>query len=106
MDVQVVVRNVTDAAPLRALAEGKLAAALERYEEHVLTAVLRLEDQTGPRKGGVDKLCSIDVKLRTGDVIIKEQGEVFEATIDKALDRLRAQLSREVGRHKRGVAEG
>lgn len=106
MEMQVFVRHVEDAAPLRQFAEEKLAAGLERFGDHVLDAVMRIEDVTGPEKHGVDKLCNIEVKLRSGEVHIKEQGEEFHATIDVALDRMKAVLSRETAKAKRGVGEG
>ncbi|MBK9118392.1 MAG: ribosome-associated translation inhibitor RaiA [Phycisphaerales bacterium] len=106
MDLHIVARNVDHAAPLRQYAEEKLISATERFRENLLAATVRLEDETGPAKGGVDKVCHIELKLRTGEIRIKEQGEDFYATIDVALDRLRAALSREVSRAKRGIAEG
>jgi ribosomal subunit interface protein len=106
MDIQVYVRGVEDAAGLRSFAEEKLAKVLERFENNMLSATIRLEDVTGPEKGGVDKLCSIDVRLRRGEIHIKESGGDFHATINTALDRLRAALSREVSRAKRGIGEG
>jgi ribosome-associated translation inhibitor RaiA len=105
-DVKTIVRGVADAAGLRTLGQERLVESLHRFEEHILGATMRLEDETGPKKHGVDKLCSIEVKLRSGDVRIKERGEDFHATIDTALDRMKAALSREVSRAKRGIGEG
>jgi ribosome-associated translation inhibitor RaiA len=106
MDLKVVIRGVEDNGDLRTFAEERLLQGVERFEEHILNGTLRLEDVTGPEKHGVDKLCSIELKLRSGDVRIKEQGEEFHATINTALDRLKAALSREVSKFKRGVGEG
>lgn len=106
MDLKVFIRNVDETADLRDFAEDKLTAGIDRFNDHILNATMRLEDVTGPDKHGVDKLCSIEVKLRTGEVRIKEQGEDFHATIDKAVDRMRAALSRETAKAKRGVGEG
>jgi ribosome-associated translation inhibitor RaiA len=105
-DLKIIIRGVDDATALRTFAEEKLSESLSRFSERVLAATVRLEDVTGPEKGGVDKLCSIEVKLRTGEVRIKEQGEEFPATINLAVDRLRAALSREVSKAKRGIGEG
>lgn len=106
MELKVFVRGVDEPSHLRDFAEEKLSQALERFHEHVLDATLRLVDETGPEKHGVDKQCSIDVRLRTGDVHIHEKGAEFMATVDVAVDRLRAALSREAGKAKRGVGEG
>jgi len=106
MKPEVIVRNVAEATELRGFAEGRFARALERFERSVLGATMRLEDVTGPEKGGVDKSCAIEVRLRTGDIRITEQGDDFHATIDVALDRMRQALGREVSRVKRGVGKG
>jgi ribosomal subunit interface protein len=106
MAYDIVIRHVAQPDELRAFAEEKLRSALERFEERVLHAAMRLEDVTGPDKGGVDKLCNIEVRLRSGEVRIKESGEEFYATIDIAIDRLRAALSRETAKAKRGIGEG
>lgn len=106
MDMQIIIRGVDDTAGLRDFALEKLSHGVDRFQDSILNATMRLEDVTGPEKGGVDKLCSIEVKLRTGEVRIKEQGDDFHATIDTALDRLKAALSRETGKAKRGIGEG
>jgi len=105
MNIQVFVRGVEQPADLRSFAEEKLAGVLERFNHSVRNATLRLEDVTGPEKGGVDKACSVEVRLRTGEIRIKERGDDFQATINAAMDRLRAALSREVSRGKRGIGE-
>ena len=106
MDMQIIIRGVDDTADLRDFALEKLRHGVDRFQDSILNATMRLEDVTGPEKGGVDKLCSIEVKLRTGEVRIKEQGDDFHATIDTALDRMKAALSRKTGKAKRGIGEG
>jgi ribosomal subunit interface protein len=107
MQIQVVIRNTDACNGLRAFAEEKLAETLARFEENVLTAVMRLEDVTGGAKETPrDKLCNLHIKLRTGDIVIKEGDRDFHAAVNVAMDRLKAQLSREIGRAKRGIAEG
>jgi ribosome-associated translation inhibitor RaiA len=54
----------------------------------------------------VDKRCHIAIKLRNNEIVIKENGEDFHATIDKAVDRMRATLSRETAKAKHGIGEG
>jgi ribosomal subunit interface protein len=106
METNITVRGVENPTKLREFAEGRLARALARFEDRILDVAMRLEDETGPAKKGHDKHCSIDVKLRSGGVRISEKGDQFEATINKALDRLKAALSREVAKAKRGIGEG
>jgi ribosome-associated translation inhibitor RaiA len=106
MDMHIVVRGVDGPAGLRELAEEKLSRAIERFQERILTATMRLEDVTGPEKGGIDKVCNVEVRLRTGEVRIKEQGEEFEATINVAMDRRKTALVREAGKAKNGIGGG
>ena len=53
-----------------------------------MTAVMRLETLPGRTRAGRDKLCSLHVKLRTGDIVIKRAHRLSRA-IDVALDRLK-----------------
>lgn len=107
METQIVIRNAEFSNGLRAFAQEKLADTLARFENNVLTAVMRLEDVTGPAKETArNKLCNLHVKLRTGDIVIKQEDSDFHAAVNVAMDRLKAQLSREIGRAKRGIAEG
>ena len=106
MDLQIFVRGVDNDSGLRDFAEERFLATTNRFSEHILKATVRLEDVTGPDKGGIDKLCSLDVKLRTREIVIKEQGDEFHPTINAALDRLKAALSRETAKTKRGIGEG
>lgn len=106
MDLRIFIRGVEDDGRLREYAQEKIGEALQRYEEHILDATARLEDETGPNKSTVDKVCSIELKLRVGEIRIREVGEEFIAAIEVALDRLRAALSRQVSRVKRGIGEG
>ncbi len=106
MDMQVVIRGVEEPGELRSFAEEKLSGALERFAENVLSATMRIEDETGPEKHGVDKRCHIDVRLRTAEIHITEQSDDFRVSINTALDRLKAALSRQTGKAKRGIGEG
>jgi hypothetical protein len=66
-----------------------------------------LEDVTGPHRQGVDKRCRIDVRLkRGGELTIDELGAEVFASLALALSRLKAAISRKVGRTKRGVGAG
>ncbi len=106
MDMSITVRGVENPTKLREFVESRLARALARFEDRILDAAVRLEDENGPGKKGNDKVCSIEVRLRSGSVRISEKGDQFEATINKALDRLKAALSREVSKSKRGIGQG
>ncbi|QOJ14426.1 MAG: HPF/RaiA family ribosome-associated protein [Planctomycetia bacterium] len=106
MDFNVFVRGVDNPAVVREMAEGRIAAGLQRFESRVRRATVRLEDETGPNQHGIDKVCSIELLLDSGDVRIREVGSDFSSVIDVAVDRMRAALGRQVSRDKRGIGEG
>lgn len=107
MDLQIVIRGVeSSGAALRQLAEERIAGGLARYEAHIQRAVVRLEDETGPEKHTIDKVCALEIVTRGGDVRIREVAADFASAIDGALDRARTALGRQVSRDKRGVGEG
>ena len=107
MDLQIFIRGVeSSGAALRQLAEEKFSAALARYDAHIHRATIRLEDETGPQKDTIDKVCAVEISTRAGDVHIREVAEDFAAAIEIALDRTRTALSRQVGREKRGIGGG
>lgn len=106
MNLEIFVRGVDGGNKLRDYAQEKLAAALQRYTSHIRRATVRLEDETGPNQHRVDKVCAIELQLDGTEVRIREVGADFAATIDIALDRMRAALSRQIGRSKRGIGEG
>jgi len=97
---RVIVRGVDNAARLRRFAIAKINRALGRFEPHIRSVTLRLIDETGPGKGGVDKIVSLAVRLRRGEVRIREHSDDFEAAINAGCNRLKTALGREVGRAK------
>lgn len=106
MKFEIFVRSVEDPAGLRTLAEKKFDAALRRFTSHVRRAVVRLEDETGPTQHKIDKVCAIELQLDGQAIHIREVGADFTPVIDIAIDRMRAALSRQVNRAKRGIGEG
>ena len=86
-----------------------ISEALNTYTERRLRAVagsafkdveVRLSDVNGPR-GGVDKECSIRVKMhKAGVVFVRAIGEDAYATVDKAASRLKLALARRIGRSR------
>ncbi len=104
--IRIIVRGADHVDHVRRLAERKILRALHRFEPRVLAATMRLEDETGPSKGGVDKVCSLDVKLRDGEVRIRERADGFEAAIQAGCRRLRSALGRETARVKQSIHAG
>jgi ribosome-associated translation inhibitor RaiA len=106
MDLRLFIRGVERPAELREQARERVRSGLRRFAARILSATVRLEDETGPQKSRIDKVCQIELRLRSGVIRIREVGQNFRAVIDVALDRVRGALSRQVGRAKRGVGEG
>jgi putative sigma-54 modulation protein len=107
MKLQVTTKHIFEASALREDIEAKLAAALRRIESRVLRIAVRLEDVTGPRKGGVCIRCRISLRLKpSSEIIIEELADSPQAAFAVALDRLKPVVTRELGRLKRGIGAG
>jgi len=107
MDLRVTTRGVHDTAELRDHAAARVTATLSRFAERIQDVLVLLEDVTGPEKHAIDKRCRIDVHLRHGPTLtIDELGPDIGMSLALALDRLKAAISRKVGRVKRGVGAG
>jgi ribosome-associated translation inhibitor RaiA len=107
MNLHVRVKGLDRKAEVRHDAERKLAATLNWLAPRVQNAAVLLEDVTGPHKQLVDKRCRIVVRLRRGgDLTIEERGVHIRAALALALDRLKAVISRRVGKVKRGIGAG
>lgn len=107
MNLRVAIKGIKNNATLRCQAEARVKATLGRFQDRIQHVIVLLEDVTGPHKQVVDKRCRIDVRLkRGGDVMINELGTDVLASLALALDRLRASISRKVGRFKGGVGAG
>jgi len=73
---------------LRAYALEHLAAKLVKHDRRITGVVVRFEDRNGP-KGGVDKVCRVEVLLaHLGPVVVEEVDDDLRAAIDIAADRV------------------
>lgn len=106
MNLRVFMRGVDDGERLRAYAHEKVEQRLQRFAPRIRRAFVRLEDETGPQRQRVDKVCALALTLQTGEIRIREIGDNFPTVINIALDRACAALSRHVSRRKRGIGEG
>jgi ribosome-associated translation inhibitor RaiA len=106
MNLRMFVRGLPDPEAVRAQARRKTESALQRFEARIRSASVRIEDETGPRRHGVDKICTIALVLDSGELRIRETGREWVQVFETALDRVRAALSRKVARSKRGIGGG
>jgi putative sigma-54 modulation protein len=90
-----------------ALDRGALDRIRERFErgldhfaQYILAGRIQLSDVNGP-KGGSDKHCLVQLRLRrVPEVVIEEVGVDLFSVIGRAADRLAVAVGRVVGRQK------
>lgn len=86
--------------PLRAYTERRLRFAVGRFASRIERLTVRVDDVNGP-KGGVDKECEIVVKLVPwGGLKVEERDVDLYLAVDRATDRLRRSVAREVRRRR------
>ncbi len=94
MRTAIQVRNSDLTDELREHVEHRLAFALSQFPEHIRGVVAVLSDVNGP-KGGIDKRCSLRVRLNGGaDIVIEETEADFHVAVDRAADRAKRTLGR------------
>ena len=107
MNLKLMVRGFKKPAEIREYAEERIETGLQRYDSMIRKVRARIEDETGPRKQVVDKVCVLHIELNHGgQVMIHELGDDVPSVIDIALDRAKAALSRKSSKRKRGVGAG
>jgi putative sigma-54 modulation protein len=80
--------------------ERQMDFALGQFNSWISGVAVHLEDVNGPR-GGVDKRCRILVNIKHGKTIKVENVDVdFTAAINRAADRLRSVVGREVDKRR------
>jgi ribosome-associated translation inhibitor RaiA len=85
-------------ASVRARAERSLGFALASFGPAVEAVTIRLGDVNGPR-GGVDKECSVTVRLSgKGAVRVAHRHQDLRAAVDGAAERLARRISRYLDR--------
>jgi ribosome-associated translation inhibitor RaiA len=83
----------------------RLAFGLSRGDEAITRITVRLSDINGPR-GGPDKRCLIEVRLKTSPTVVIEDIEAdLYVAIDRAVERAGRTLGRRLAR-QRGFAPG
>lgn len=83
---------------MKLLIERRMRFALGRFEEHVKTVRVTLEDVNGP-KGGLDKRCMLRVEARDVEpIMIEERDSRFAAAITRAAERAHRAMTKEVGK--------
>lgn len=98
IDIQAVDFELTEG--LRAHVERRVQFALSRFQPRVTRLIIRLSDLNGPR-GGVDKSCSLQIRLRgLPDIVIEGTEMDLYVAINRAADRAERAVGRQL-RHRR-----
>lgn len=85
---------------LRAHVEKRLAYALSNGDGSILRVSVRLSDVNGPR-GGDDKRCLIEVRLKHAPAVVIEDVEAdLYVAIDRAAERAGRTLARRLARQR------
>ena len=100
MNLQIKAQDFTLTDGLRQHVSTRLAYALNHGRDIVTRIVVRLSDVNGPR-GGVDKCCGIEVRLKGAPALIIEdtQTDLYVA-IDRASERIGRTLDRRLARQR------
>lgn len=88
---------------LRDYTQKRLAYALSHGQQQIQRVQVRLIDVNGPR-GGVDKRCQVDVRLKGLPPIVLEdiESDLYMA-IDRAVERVGRTLARRLDKQRRFV---
>jgi ribosome-associated translation inhibitor RaiA len=83
---------------VRAQIERRLQFRFDRFSSRIMRVNVRITDCNGPR-GGADKVCGIDIRLRqTGDIFVKDVNEDALVAADRASERAARAISRSIKR--------
>ena len=97
-DIQSQGFTLTDS--LRDYLTKRLAYSLNHGERHIARVTVRLSDINGPR-GGADKRCFIEVRLKQLPAVVVEDTEPdLYAAIDRAAERAGRTLTRRLARQR------
>ncbi|EXI65156.1 MAG: Dark-response protein 21 [Candidatus Accumulibacter adjunctus] len=100
MNLQIQSHDFALTEGLRQHVETRLACALNHGQEVVTRIVVRLADVNGPR-GGEDKSCSIEVRIKGAPALVVEdtQSDLYVA-VDRASGRIGRTLDRYLARRR------
>lgn len=103
MKVHVRSRQVELDDAIRSHVERRLELGLGRLADRIGRVTVYVVDVNGPR-GGEDKVCRIEVRLRpTGTVIVGDAGAEILGAIDRAADRAAQAVARALKKSRGAV---
>lgn len=100
MDSTIIAKGIDANRSLREYVKESIASALTHEKDYIDHVTVRLSDTNGT-KGGLDKRCLINVKLRgKPDIVITEVASDVKRAIDKAVYRTSIAADRMASRVK------
>lgn len=106
MQIQIHAESIGLTSGLHDYIAKRLAYALSHGRDEVTRIVVRLSDVNGPR-GGVDKRCAIEIRLKGDSTIAIDDTQVdLYVAIDRAAERTRRTLDRRIARRQRLALAG
>lgn len=101
MQLDIQIRDLRSTPSLQRYAENRLRNALRRFSERLGRVIVRISDLNGPR-GGIDKRCHLMLALPgLPDIVIDDHGSNPYVAIDRAAERARRTLRRQLCRARR-----
>jgi ribosome-associated translation inhibitor RaiA len=106
MEIHVRTRVAGAGERVRDYVERRLRFSLGRFSRRILRVTVRIVDLNGPR-GGVDKVCRIEVRLLPAGCFLAEDWDSdLHAAIDRAAERVARSVSRAINRAHHLEREG
>lgn len=100
MLVQVHIRGMQSASEIRSLVQDQIDHVLSKFEEHVGTVTVNVEDINGPR-GGIDKHCRCVVNFkRRSPLIIEDQDDSVRRLVDRVCQRVSQNTAKRLARKR------
>lgn len=101
MKANIVFQGFQATAAMREYIGRRLSFALDRTQDFIRGAVVRLTDVNGPR-GGIDKTCRVELSLSgQAPVIVTESSATAEHAINRAIHRAAQVLSRRLHKSRK-----
>ncbi len=96
MFVQIRGRRIDISQAMRRQVHLRILRPLRRRQEHLAQMLIWLKDLKGPR-GGVDKICQVELELAARrQIIIREQDADLYRAIGRAGERLKLSIRRRI----------
>jgi len=93
MDVTLDTRNVAVPATFRSRLTRRVAGFFTRFDHSVRRLHVTLKDVNGP-KGGIDKVCQLNIELTDGDqIIVKERSNRLVKALGLCVRRARGLIA-------------